>query len=104
MRYAHLSPDYVAQEVKVLDRVLPPGREQEWAEAVSSKGTKRIGKTIFGEFRPPDLALFLPFSCNDSLQLSASSCKAGRQQAIEDTTSPQDSSHKRCGKIKDPSV
>jgi integrase len=23
MRYAHLSPDYVAQEVKVLDRVLP---------------------------------------------------------------------------------
>ena len=23
MRYAHLSPEYVAQEVKVLDRVLP---------------------------------------------------------------------------------
>ncbi len=23
MRYAHLSPDYIAQEVKVLDRVLP---------------------------------------------------------------------------------
>jgi len=34
MRYAHLSPDYVAQEVKVLDRVLP--------KVESKKGPKSL--------------------------------------------------------------
>ena len=40
MRYAHLSPDYVAQEVKVLDRVLPKVEKKKGAEVVNSKGTR----------------------------------------------------------------
>ena len=35
---------------------------------------------------PPDLALFLPFSCNQSLQLSAYACKAAGAQLIQDTS------------------
>ena len=36
--------------------------------------------------RPENLALFLPFSCNQSLQLSAYACKASGALAIEDTS------------------
>jgi hypothetical protein len=36
--------------------------------------------------RPENLALFLPFSCNQSLQLSAYACKADASQTIEDTS------------------
>jgi hypothetical protein len=35
---------------------------------------------------PKNLALFLPFSCNQSLQLSAYACKADGSQTIEDTS------------------
>jgi hypothetical protein len=42
---------------------------------------------IWSDFRcPANLALFLPFSCNQSLQLSADACKAGGAQPIEDTS------------------
>jgi len=37
MRYAHLSPDYVAQEVKVLDKVLPKVEHRKVAKAEPSK-------------------------------------------------------------------
>ena len=37
MRYAHLSPDYVAQEVKVLDKVLPKVEHRKAAKAEPSK-------------------------------------------------------------------
>ncbi len=33
-----------------------------------------------------NLALFLPFSCNQSLQLSAYACKADGAQPFEDTS------------------
>jgi len=36
--------------------------------------------------RPENLALFLPFSCNQSLQLNAYACKADSAQTIEDTS------------------
>jgi integrase len=37
MRYAHLSPDYVAQEVKVLDRVLPKVKNKKRPKSLDSK-------------------------------------------------------------------
>jgi hypothetical protein len=41
----------------------------------------------WNEFRcPANLALFLPFSCNQSLQLSAYACKASGAQLFEDTS------------------
>ena len=36
--------------------------------------------------RPANLALFLLFSCNQSLQLNAYACKTGGAQIIEDTS------------------
>ena len=42
-----------------------------------------IWSNLFG---PENLALFLPFSCNQSLQLSAYACKACDAQPIEDTS------------------
>jgi hypothetical protein len=36
--------------------------------------------------RPANLALVLPFSCNQSLQLSAYACKAVGAQPVEDTS------------------
>jgi len=38
MRYAHLSPDYVAQEVKVLDRVLPKVKNKKRPKSLDPKG------------------------------------------------------------------
>jgi hypothetical protein len=41
----------------------------------------------WNEFRrPANLALFSPFSCNQSLQLSAYACKVGGVQPFEDTS------------------
>ena len=37
MRYAHLSPDYIAQEVKVLDRVLPKVENKKGPKSVEPK-------------------------------------------------------------------
>jgi hypothetical protein len=37
MRYAHLSPDYIAQEVKVLDRVLPKVQNKKGPQPPASK-------------------------------------------------------------------
>jgi len=37
MRYAHLSPDYIAQEVKVLDRVLPKVQNKKGPQPAASK-------------------------------------------------------------------
>ncbi|HXN48591.1 MAG TPA: hypothetical protein VN893_18215, partial [Bryobacteraceae bacterium] len=37
MRYAHLSPDYIAQEVKVLDRVLPKVQNKRGPQPSASK-------------------------------------------------------------------
>lgn len=42
---------------------------------------------IYTDFRcSENLALFLPFSCNQSLQLGACLCKADDRQPIEDTS------------------
>jgi hypothetical protein len=37
MRYAHLSPDYIAQEVKVLDRVLPKVENKKGLKSLAPK-------------------------------------------------------------------
>jgi site-specific recombinase XerD len=37
MRYAHLSPDYVAQEVRVLDRVLPKVQNKKGPKSLTPK-------------------------------------------------------------------
>jgi len=37
MRYAHLSPDYIAQEVKVLDRVLPKVQNKKGPQPLAPK-------------------------------------------------------------------
>lgn len=43
--------------------------------------------TTWNEFQcHTGLALFLPFSCNQSLQLNAYACKAGNAQPFEDTS------------------